>query len=120
MDFSEVGPVRPHKILNAAQEEELYGPEPLAVGKETLPEERKPKSTYAPETEIVYRMITSKETLFTQQDEGGKNGQGIRVWKPENHQHGTCIIGDMVSPDDEHFQLGDHHHLNLESISQNM
>ena len=89
------------------QEEELYGPEAVPRGEEVIPEERKEKTKYSPKTEIVYRMIAAKETLFKAKDLGGKNDEGIRVWKPDNNQHGTCIIGAMISADDAHFQFRD-------------
>ena len=43
-------------------------------------------------------MVAGKETLFTQKDPNGRNGEGARVWKPVNNQQGTCIIGAAVSP----------------------
>ena len=90
--------------VSLTAEEELYGTEPMVRGEDVIPEEQIQKTTYEPNTEIVYRMISAKKTLFIQTDTAGTNGQGIRVWKPNNHQHGTCIIGAMMSPDDEHFE----------------
>ena len=44
-------------------------------------------------------MVAAKQTFFTKFDSGGQNGEGIRVWKAANNQHGTCVVGDMVSGD---------------------
>ena len=80
------------------QEEELYGPEVIPRGTEVIPEEKKGKTVYSEKTEIVYRMVAAKETLFTLTDNGKSSGETVRVWKPVNHQHGTCIIGASISP----------------------
>ena len=80
------------------QEEELFGPEVIPRGTEVIPQEKKGKTVYSPETEIVYRMVSAKEILFTLRDTGKNNGEILQVWKPVNNQHGTCIIGAMISP----------------------
>ena len=90
--------------VSLTTEEELYGPEPVPRGEDVVPDEEIVKSTYEPKTEIVYRMISAKKTLFSQSDSNGQNEEGIRVWKPDNYQFGTCIIGAMISPVEEHFE----------------
>ena len=49
-------------------------------------------------------MIAAKSTLFEIEDSAGNNGEGIRVWRVENNQHGACVIGEIISPIDLHLQ----------------
>lgn len=84
--------------VNSAQEEELYGPDPVPRDESPIPDDRA-KPEYSPGTEIVYRMQAAKEVFF----EDEKNGYKIKVWQPENNQFGTCIIGATISLNDEAF-----------------
>ena len=49
-------------------------------------------------------MIAAKSTLFIKKDSSGRNNEGIRAWKVENNQHGACVIGEIISPLDEHIR----------------